>query len=141
MSSQLPQTPDVDLRPWRSQVRALLGDVTKDDDTIAALVNAFETHGLTLGSTTRRAPTDHLGRFRKPELIAALTTFDQSLRDKVIAVLQKVGGIAPQTNQAPLHRTKGPGQRGPGRSQIMSSQTLFGPNARRVSNENRSAWD
>jgi hypothetical protein len=95
MSSQLPQTPDVDLRPWRSQVRALLGDVTKDDDTIAALVDAFETHGLTLGSTTRLTPTDHLGRFRKPELTAALTNFDQSLRDKVIAVLQKVGGIAP----------------------------------------------
>jgi hypothetical protein len=75
------------------KVRALLGDVTKDDDTIAALVNAFETHGLTLGST-RRAPTDHLGRFRKPEQTAALTNFDQSLRDKVIAVLQKVGGIA-----------------------------------------------
>jgi hypothetical protein len=95
MSSQLPQTPDVDLRPWRSQVRALLGDVTKDDDTIAALVSAFETHGLTLGSTTRRAATDHLGRFRKSELTAALTNFDQSTRDKVIAVLQKVGGIAP----------------------------------------------
>jgi hypothetical protein len=87
--------PDVDLRPWRSQVRALLGDVTKDDDTTAALVNAFETHGLTLGSTTRRAPTDRLGRFHKAELTAALTSFDQSLRDKVIAVLQKVGGIVP----------------------------------------------
>jgi hypothetical protein len=83
------------LRPWRSQVRALLGDVTKDDNTIAALVNAFETHGLTLGSTTRRAATDHLGRFRKPELTVAFTNFDQSIRDKVIAVLQKVGGIAP----------------------------------------------
>jgi hypothetical protein len=96
MSSQLPQTSDVDLRPWRSQVRALLADVTKDDDTIAALVSAFETHGLTLGSTARPASTDHLGRFRKPELTAALTNFDQSLRDKVIAVLQKVGGIAPE---------------------------------------------
>jgi hypothetical protein len=72
-----------------------LEDVTKDDDTIAALVNAFETHGLTLGSTTRRAVTDHLGRFRKPELAVALVNFDQSIRDKVIAVLQKVGGIAP----------------------------------------------
>jgi hypothetical protein len=68
---------------------------TKDDDTIAALVDAFETYGLTLGSTTQRTPTDHLGRFRKAELTAALTNFDQSLRDKVIAVLQKVGGIAP----------------------------------------------
>jgi hypothetical protein len=68
--------------------------VTKDDDTIAALVNAFETHGLTLGNTTSRAPTDHLGRFRKSQL-TALTNFDQSIRDKVIAVLQKVGGIAP----------------------------------------------
>jgi hypothetical protein len=87
--------PDVDLRPLRSQVRALLGDVTKDDDTMAALVNAFETYGLTLGSTTRRAATDHLGRLRKYELTAALTNFDQSIRDKVIAVLQKVGGIAP----------------------------------------------
>ena len=46
--------------------------MTKDDDTITALVDAFETHGLTLGNTTRCAPTNHLGRFRKPELIAAL---------------------------------------------------------------------
>jgi hypothetical protein len=71
-----------------------LGDVTSGDDTITALVNVFETHGLTLGSTTRRAANDHLGRFRKPEL-TALTNFDNSIRDKVIAVLQKVGGIAP----------------------------------------------
>jgi hypothetical protein len=86
-----------------AQVRALLGDVTKDDDTIAALVNAFETHGLTLGSTTRRAATDHLGRFRKSELAAALTNFDQSIRDKANAVLQKVGASRPQTNcLAPL---------------------------------------
>ena len=91
MSSQLPQTPDVDLRPWRSQVRALLGDVTKEDDTIAALVNAFETHGLTLGGTARPASTDHLGRFRKPGYAVA---------DHTVAQLKERGrgrrpGVAP----------------------------------------------
>jgi hypothetical protein len=72
-----------------------LEDVTKDDDTTAALIKAFEAHGLILGSTTENAPVDHLGRFRKAELAAALVKFDRSIRDKVVAVLQKVGGIAP----------------------------------------------
>ena len=94
MSSEQPQKPGVDLRPSRSQVEALLGDVTTDADTCKALVDAFETHGLMWGTCLKGAPLDHMGRLSETELTTALSDFNQSLRDKVIAVLEKVGGIA-----------------------------------------------
>ena len=46
----------MDLRPSRSQVKALLGDVTTDADTRKALVDAFETHGLMWGTRLKGAP-------------------------------------------------------------------------------------
>jgi hypothetical protein len=40
------QRPSMDLRPSRSQIEALLGDVAKDHSVRQALLDAFQNHGL-----------------------------------------------------------------------------------------------
>jgi hypothetical protein len=83
-----------DLRPSRSQLEALLGEITRESDTLQAVLDAFQEHGLLSRPENSRRPMDTNGRYSRADLIDALDSFSPALRDKVIAVLQKVGGVA-----------------------------------------------
>jgi hypothetical protein len=91
MPSEQPYDSSFDRRPSRSQVEALLGEVTRERATLQALVDAFQAHGLLSGTPHERRPVAYNGRFPRGDVIHALDDFGQNLRDQVIAVLEKVG--------------------------------------------------
>ena len=84
-----------DLRPWRSQIEALLVGIAMNPVVRSGLLDAFEEHGLL--AYTKPAPeiaVDELGRLRKTRVNKALEDFDESLRSRVICVLEELHAIA-----------------------------------------------
>jgi hypothetical protein len=87
--------PSKDLRPSRSQIEALLGDVTKDHSACQGLLDAFQNHGLLSGTQmVDQEVVDSQGRYQKAYLLQALSRIDTALTDRVMAVLEKLGGVA-----------------------------------------------
>ena len=90
-----PPVAKTDLRPWRSQIEALLVGIPMNPVVRGALLDAFEEHGLL--AYTKPEPeiaVDELGRLRKPRVNKALEDFDESVRSRVISVLEKSHAIA-----------------------------------------------
>jgi hypothetical protein len=90
-----PPVAETDLRPWRSQIEALLVGIELSPLVQRALLDAFEKHGLF--AYTKLEPkiaVDELGRLRKTRVNKALEDFDESLRSRVISVLEQLHAIA-----------------------------------------------
>jgi hypothetical protein len=84
-----------DLRPWRSQIDALLFGIAMSPVVRCALLDAFEEHGLL--AYTEHEPeiaVDELGRLRKTFVNNALQDFDENIRSRVISVLEELHAIA-----------------------------------------------
>jgi hypothetical protein len=84
-----------DLRPWRSQIEALLVGIAMNPVVRRALLDAFEEHRLL--AYTKPEPesaVDELVRLRKTRVNKALEDFDESLRRRVISVLEELHAIA-----------------------------------------------
>jgi hypothetical protein len=90
-----PPVVKTDLRPWRSQIEALLVGITMSPVVRHALLDAFEEHGL-LAYTKPESEiaVDQLGRLRKTRVNKALEDFDESIRSRVISVLEELHAIA-----------------------------------------------
>ena len=90
-----PPVAKTDLRPWRSQIDALLVGIPINPVVRDALLDAFEEHGLF--AYTKPEPqiaVDELGRLRKNRVNKALEDFDESVRSRVISVLKELHAIA-----------------------------------------------
>jgi hypothetical protein len=90
-----PPVAKTDLRPWRSQIEALLVGVAMSPADRRALLDAFEEHGLL--ADTKPEPeiaVDELGRLRKTRVNNALEDFDENLRGRVVSVLEQLHAIA-----------------------------------------------
>jgi hypothetical protein len=79
---------------WVPQVEALLREVTGERITLHALLDAFQAHGLLWGTPNSESPIDCNSRYLKSDMINALNGFSPTLREQVIAVFDKVGGVA-----------------------------------------------
>jgi hypothetical protein len=90
-----PPIAKTDLRPWRSQIDALLVGIAMNPAIRAALLGAFEEHGL-LAYTKPESEIagDELGRLRKTRVNKALEDFDENLRSQIISVLEELHAIA-----------------------------------------------
>jgi hypothetical protein len=90
-----PPVAKTDLRPWRSQIEALLVGIVMSPVVRRALLHTFEEHGL-LAYTKLESEiaVDQLGRLRKTRVNKALEDFDENLRSRVISVLEQVHAIA-----------------------------------------------
>jgi hypothetical protein len=84
-----------DLRPWRSQVDALLIGIPITPDVRAALLDAFKDHGL-LAYTEPESEiaVDELGRLDRGRVEKALENFDEHIRVQVVSVLESLHAIA-----------------------------------------------
>ena len=84
-----------DLRPWRSQIEALLVGIAMSPIVRRALLDAFEEHGL-LAYTEPEAEiaVDELGRLRKTRVNKVLEDFDEYVRSRVVSVLEELHAIA-----------------------------------------------
>jgi hypothetical protein len=84
-----------DLRPWRSQIEALLAGIEMSPVIRRALLDAFEEHGL-LAYTTAESEiaVDELGHLRKTRVNKALDDFDENLRSRVLSVLEESHALA-----------------------------------------------
>ena len=90
-----PPVAKTDLRPWRSQIDALLGGIAMNPVTRRAVLDAFEEHGLL--AYTKVEPeiaVDELGRLRKTRVDKVLEDFDENVRSRVISVLEQLHAIA-----------------------------------------------
>lgn len=95
MPPQRPPFATTDLRPSRSQMEALLSDVAREQGARQKLLDAFQAHGLLSGSDMLdESVVDSEGRYQRGCLMEALSNFDGSFRHRVIAVLEKLGGVA-----------------------------------------------
>jgi hypothetical protein len=91
----VPPVAKTDLRPWRSQIEALLVGIAMSPVIRRALLDAFEEHGLF--AYTKPEPqiaVDELGRLRKNRVNNALKVFDENVRNRVISVLEELHAIA-----------------------------------------------
>jgi hypothetical protein len=84
----------MDLRPTRPQTEALLSEVASNQAARHKLLDAFQAHRLLSGAKMlEEVGEDGQGRYRRAYLLVALSNFDGSLRDQVIAVLEKLGAV------------------------------------------------
>jgi hypothetical protein len=91
-----PPIAKIDLRPWRSQIEALLLGIVEDPAMRLAMLEAFEEHGLlAYTDLDPEIAVDGFGRLRRRRVDKALETFDESLRRQVVSVFEKVNAIDP----------------------------------------------
>ena len=84
-----------DLRPWRSQIEALLAGIAMNPVVRGALLDAFEEHGLfAYTKPESEIAVDELGRLRKTPVNKALEDFDENLRGRVVSVLEGLHAVA-----------------------------------------------
>jgi hypothetical protein len=84
-----------DLRPWRSQIDALLAGIPINPVVRGALLDSFEEHGLLAYTTTKpELAVDELGRLRKTFVNKALEDFDENVRSRVVSVLEGLHALA-----------------------------------------------
>ena len=85
----------IDLRPWRSQIEALLVGIAMNPIVRSALLDAFEEHGLlAYTKAASEIAVDELGRLRKTRVNKALDDFDENLRSRVLSVLEELHALA-----------------------------------------------
>jgi hypothetical protein len=90
-----PLVAKTDLRPWRSQIEALLVGIAMSPVVRRALLDAFEEHGLfAYAEPEPQIAVDELGRLRKTRVNKTLEVFDENLRSRVISVLEELHAIA-----------------------------------------------
>lgn len=90
-----PPVAKTDLRPWRSQIEALLVGIPMNPVVRGALLDAFEEYGLLAYTKTEfEIAVDELGRLRKTLVNKALEDFDENLRSRVVSVLEESHAIA-----------------------------------------------
>ena len=90
-----PPVAKTDLRPWRSQIEALLVGIAMSPIVRRAVLDAFEEQGLLAYTEPEPEITvDELGRLRKTRINQALEDFDENLRSRVICVLEELHAIA-----------------------------------------------
>jgi hypothetical protein len=90
-----PPATKTDLRPWRSQIDALLLGIAMSPVVRSAMLDAFEGQGLL--AYTKPEPeiaVDELGHLRKVRVNKALEDFDETLRSRVVSVLEELHAIA-----------------------------------------------
>ena len=90
-----PPVAKTDLRPWRSQIEALLVGIAISPVVRRALLDAFEEHGLL--AYTKPEPeitVDELGRLRRTLVNKALGDFDENVRSRVVSVLEELHALA-----------------------------------------------
>ena len=86
---------ETDLRPWRSQIEALLVGIAMNPIVRSALLDAFEEHGLLAYTMAEfEIAVDELGRVRKTRVNKALDDFDENLRSRVLSVLEELHALA-----------------------------------------------
>jgi hypothetical protein len=84
-----------DLRPWRSQIEALLVGIAMNPVVRSALLDAFEEHGLfAYIKPESEIAVDQLGRLRKTLVNKAIEDFDENVRSRVVSVLEELHAIA-----------------------------------------------
>jgi hypothetical protein len=84
-----------DLRPWRSQIEALLVGIAMNPVVRSALLDAFEEHGLfAYTKLESEIAVDELGRLRKTPVHKALEEFDEDVRSRVLSVLEELHAVA-----------------------------------------------
>jgi hypothetical protein len=89
-----PPVVKTDLRPWRSQIEALLVGIEMSPVVRSALLDAFEEHGLLVYTKAEsEIAVDELGHLRKTRVNKALEGFDENLRNRVISVLEELHAI------------------------------------------------
>jgi hypothetical protein len=92
----MPASPaKTDLRPWRSQIDALLVGIPMNPVVRAALLDAFEEHGL-LAYTEPESEiaVDELGCLNKNRVEKALKNLDKHIRVRVLSVLESLNALA-----------------------------------------------
>ena len=90
-----PPVARTDLRPWRSQIEALLVGLAMSPVVRRALLDAFEEHGLlTYTKPEPEIAVDELGRLRKTVVNKVLEDFDENVRSRVVSVLEELHAIA-----------------------------------------------
>jgi hypothetical protein len=84
-----------DLRPWRSQIDALLVGIPMNAVDRVAWLDAFKDRGL-LAYTEPESEiaVDELGRLNKTRVEQALENFDEHIRVQVVSVLESLHAIA-----------------------------------------------
>jgi hypothetical protein len=90
-----PPVAKTDLRPWRSQIDALLVPIAMNPVVRGALLDAFEEHGLL--AYTKPEPeiaVDELGRLRRTLVNKALGDFDENVRSRVVSVFEELHAIS-----------------------------------------------
>jgi hypothetical protein len=89
-----PPIAKIDVRPWRSQIDALLLGIVADPAMRRAMLEAFEQYGfLAYSDLEPEIAVDGFGRLRRTLVNKALETFNESLRMQVISVFEKVNAI------------------------------------------------
>jgi hypothetical protein len=84
-----------DLRPWRSQIDALLVGIPMKPIVRAALLDAFKEHGLlAYTEPEQEIAVEELGRLNKSRVEKALDNFDEHIRVRVVSVLESLHAIA-----------------------------------------------
>ena len=90
-----PLSQKTDLRPWRSQIEALVVGIAMNPVVRRELLDAFEEHGLLAYTKPEfEIAVDELGRLRKTRVNKALEDFDENLRSQIISVLEELHAIA-----------------------------------------------
>ena len=90
-----PPVAKTDLRPWRSQIEALLVGIAMSPIVRRAVLDAFEEQGLLAYTEPEPEITvDELGRLRKTRVNQALEDFDENLRGRVVSVLEGLHAVA-----------------------------------------------
>jgi hypothetical protein len=80
----------MDLRPWRSQIEALLLGIAADPLIRRAMLEAFEERGLlAYNDLEPEMAVDEQGRLRWRRVCGALETFDENLRERIVSVLRR----------------------------------------------------
>ena len=90
-----PPVAKTDLRPWRSQIEALLVGIAMSPVVRRAFLDTFEEHGLL--AYTKPEPeiaVDELGRLRRILVNKALEDFDENVRSRVVSVLEELHALA-----------------------------------------------
>jgi hypothetical protein len=90
-----PPAAKTDLRPWRSQIDALLVGIAMNPVIRHAVLDAFEEHGLFAYTTPEpEIAVDELGRLCKTLVNKALEDFDEKVRSRVISVFEELHAIS-----------------------------------------------
>jgi hypothetical protein len=90
-----PPVAKTDLRPWRSQIDALLAGIAMNPVVRAASLDSFEEHGLLAYTNTKpEIAVDELGRLNKSRVEKALENFDEHVQVQVVSVLESLHAMA-----------------------------------------------